>query len=138
MKRFEITLDDNLYDKINNNSKNKSEFIRQAIIEKLDSKKGVNLVNNNNEILENRIHELETKVIISHEESKKTQQLVLQSIAQVLRVNAVVGNLLSPEKLDILKSNLDEGIKIKIDEIKQQLNQHIFLKNCFKKLIINP
>ena len=122
MKRFEITLDDNLYDKINNNSKNKSEFIRQAIIEKLDSKKGVNLVNNNNEILENRIHELETKVIISHEESKKTQQLVLQSIAQVLRVNAVVGNLLSPEKLDILKSNLDEGIKIKIDEIKQQLN----------------
>lgn len=122
MKRFEMTLDDNLYDKINNNSKNKSEFIRQAIIEKLDSKKGVNLENNNNEILENRIHELETKVIISHEESKKTQQLVLQSIAQVLRVNAVVGNLLSPEKLDILKSNLDEGIKTKIDEIKQQLN----------------
>ena len=119
MTKIQVRLPENLKEKLKNLKINKSEFIRQAISEKL---KNSNEDYANIADLERQIYELELKSVILNNHINKLQQLMLLNLRESMKISAILINLVPSNQVDILKKNINEHVNEKMRNIKHSLN----------------
>lgn len=126
MLRFELKIDDNILTEVEKSASNKSEFIRQAIVEKLNSNANKNLEKSRTHLakiseLKEKIIDLEKMIFLLNQKSEKQTALMFKLLEEIFKINIMSFELHTQTKKEKYKENLQQYVDAKIELLKSEL-----------------
>ncbi|MFN8770937.1 MAG: hypothetical protein ACK5Z5_02160 [Neisseriaceae bacterium] len=127
MRRLHISFDDQMLEDMTKFTNNKSEFIRQAIIEKIERRNDTNGKNFTKiiykiEELENRIMHNEKMIFLLNETIQKQQELLLETYKVLTSTKYYVIENFGLENAESIKNEISEAVENKLNEIINKIN----------------
>lgn len=126
MSKFQLNIDDELIRQIEKVAGNKSEFIRQAIVEKLDMSNDIKYRNDLKILskldnVEDRIMDLERINFLLNQSLGKQDNLTFKLFEEIYKLNVMTLELHDPDKRNKYKEDLQNYAESKSQALREKI-----------------